>query len=92
MILKSEVKTEARPVLVPVKPEMVEQRPVIETTSVVNSMCITKSEGKRPHARDVNKNTKRVKRQPTETSDIILTTYSIIWRYLSDLQKKQFGK
>ena len=78
--------------------ESVDQRMILksevktEATSVVNSICITKSEGKRPHARDVNKNTKRVKRQPTETSDIILTTYSIIWRYLSDLQKKQFGK
>lgn len=83
--------TDTRPALLPVKPEILDQEATMETASGVNTLCITKSESKRPHSPDVEKNAKRAKRKPTETNDIILTTYSLIWRDLTDLKKKQFG-
>ena len=67
---------------------MVDQKPMLPSTACE----MIKSEGKRLHTLDERKNAKKVKRTPTESYDIILTTYSIIWRDLSDLQKKHFGK
>ena len=81
--IKPEVKLE-RPVLLPVKTETLEHKPVMDHI---------KPEGKRPFTPDSKAaSVKRVKyKATTESSDIILTTYSLIWRDLSELQKKHFG-
>jgi hypothetical protein len=87
--IKSEGKLE-RPVLLPLKAE-IDQKPAVNHIDIVNS--VRKTEGKRPFTPDGEPaSAKRVKHKPTtETSDIILTTYSLIWRDLSELQKKHFG-
>ncbi|CAB3981878.1 fibrillin-2-like isoform X46 [Paramuricea clavata] len=86
---KSPIKLE-RPSLLPVKTETLDQKPAVD--SMVFSDSVRKT-GKRSFTPDTKPaSAKRVKRKATtETSDIILTTYSLIWRDLSELQKKHFG-
>ncbi|XP_028406807.1 uncharacterized protein LOC114529246 [Dendronephthya gigantea] len=90
-VVKSEMKTEG-PSLPPVKAETLDQRPATVGSDLYSA---TKAERKRPFTPDSHSkpaSTKRVKRKAnTEASDVILTTYSLIWRDLSELQKKNFG-
>lgn len=84
-----EMKTE-RPSLPPVNAETLDQKPAVVGCDL---HAATKTERKRPFTSDSKPaSARRVKRKTnTEASDVILTTYSLIWRDLSELQKKNFG-
>ena len=85
--IKSEAKLE-HPALLPVKTETSDQK-----SALGNVVDVNKNEGKRSFTPDSKPtSSKRMKRNAgTEECDIILTTYSLIWRDLSELQKKHFG-
>ena len=89
---KVEIKSETtieRPGLMPVKTEALNNKTSVD--GVVDP--VAKTNLKRSFCPETEPaSAKRVKRKTsTLSSDIILTTYSLIWRDLSELQKKHFG-
>lgn len=89
---KAGIKCEAtieRPALLPVKAEAINHHTSVDGMVV----AVPKTNRKRSFDPETElTSAKRVKRKAsTQSSDIILTTYSLIWRDLSELQKKNFG-
>ena len=89
---KVEIKSEAtieRPALLPVKAEALNHQTSVDGMVV----AVPKTNLKRSlNSETEPTSAKRVKRKAsTQSSDIILTTYSLIWRDLTELQKKHFG-
>lgn len=86
--IKSEATIE-RPALMPVKTEALNNKTSVDGVVVP----VAKTNLKRSFFPETEPaSAKRMKRKSsTQSSDIILTTYSLIWRDLSELQKKHFG-
>ena len=86
--IKSEATTE-RAALMPVKTEVLNNKTSVDGVVVP----VAKTNLKRSFCPETEPaSAKRMKRKSsTPSSDIILTTYSLIWRDLSELQKKHFS-